>query len=227
MIYVFDQFDYYNSEKMDILYRFLPPKRKKKALSYFFLKDRKLCCLSYLLLIYGMISEGLVRYDISSFVDFQIDKNGKPFINDQNSIQFNISHCDKAVACGISCHPIGVDVQDFDTQVDEDTMRLAFSVNEISDIHKSASIECSIARYWAIKESYYKCLGTGINDNMDQIDFSVFHSDNFIKEGLSFGILKMKNYYLSVCERKLSSEKLNVFNISPQQLEEVLFSFLL
>lgn len=220
MLYIFDQLEYYDNEKTEKMISILPPKRRKKAASYRFLKDKRLCCMAYYLFIYGMINEGLLAKGDSALIDFDYNDNGKPSICGKN-IEFNISHCDEAVACVIADNPIGVDVQNFDTGIDMDTMRMIFSENEISDIQSSKDNNYSISRYWVIKESYLKCIGTGINDNMSQLDFSSFSSDSFNKDGYSYIIKRMKNYYLSVCERRMSIEDAEICIISPQQIDEL------
>lgn len=42
----------------------------------------------------------------------KIDSNDKPYLPGHPGIHFNLSHCEKAVFCGISKYPIGVDIQD-------------------------------------------------------------------------------------------------------------------
>lgn len=226
MLYIFDQLEYYDNEKTEKMISILPPERRKKAASYRFLKDRRLCCIAYFLFIYRIINEGLLAKDDSALIDFNHDDNGKPFICEK-SIEFNISHCDEAAACVIADNPIGVDVQNFDTGINKDMMQMIFSENEISDILSSKDNDYSISQYWVIKESYLKCLGTGINDNMSQIDFSSFFSDSFNKDGYSFTIKRMKNYCLSVCEKRMSVEDVEICIISPQQIDELIVALCL
>lgn len=108
------------------------------------------------------------------------------YLKGMESLHFNISHCNKSVSCGISEYPIGVDVQDYEETVNENIMKLVFSDAEIKDIQKSAIPEKCFTRYWTLKESYYKCIGTGLLDDMKEKNFAIGAGDQFCVEGFCF-----------------------------------------
>ena len=83
---------------------------------------------------------------------------------------YNISHSDSVAVCGISDHPIGIDLQ----KIPKDTHRILriakrfFSaeeqeaLNKMNDANESEALCRLFCRYWTARESYIKLTGRGL-----------------------------------------------------------------
>ena len=98
---------YCNVEDLDLNkgYGLVSSYRRDKISRYRFDRDKKLSCGVYLLLDKMLNEEGF------SNPEFKIGKYGKAYISNYENIYFNLSHCNKIVACGISDMKIGIDVE--------------------------------------------------------------------------------------------------------------------
>lgn len=62
--------------------------------------------IAYLLLRYGLRKE----YGINENVVLSEGSCGKPYLSNYPFVHFNLSHCDKGVACMISDSAVGIDI---------------------------------------------------------------------------------------------------------------------
>ena len=130
-----------------------------------------------------------------------IEKNeyGKPYIKQYPNIYFNISHCEKLIACSIDEFNNGIDVElirEFDRYVAE---RIC-SKEELEEINSSKYPERSFFSYWTLKESLGKALGVGLNYDTKKTTFvidnnKIYCSNNKFKYKL-FRVFQ--NYLLAV-----------------------------
>jgi len=221
MVYLLDELDEFNENEIYEMLKIMPLNRINQFHRYRFFKDKRLCILAYLLFLYGMMREEKWKMGDFIKVPFELGADGKPYLKGLESLYFNISHCDKSIVCGISEYPIGVDVQDYEEIVDENMMRFVFSDIEIKEIQESTDPERSFTRYWTLKESYYKCIGTGLLDDMRSKNFAVGQGDQFYIEGFYFYTRAMQSYQLSVCEEKENSESLGLIWVSAKEIKEM------
>lgn len=222
MVYLLDDLDVFEKKEIYEALQFMPLQRVKQFHRYRFFKDKRLCVLAYLLFLYGIMQEKKGRLHDFTKIPFELGTNGKPYLKGMQSFYFNISHCDKSVSCGISAYPIGVDVQDYEETVNENVMKLVFSDAEIKDIQKSVIPEKCFTRYWTLKESYYKCIGTGLLDDMKEKNLAIGAGDQFCLEGFCFYTKTMQSYQLSVCEEKTNSESIKLILVSAQEIKEMM-----
>ena len=101
-----------------------------------------------------------------------ISETGKPYSN--SAIEFNSSSTDNASVLIVSrSNPVGIDVECI--KKSDDTMLIAknyFSKNE-NDILKKISFDPeTFLTYWTRREAFLKMIGTGLIDEMKQLDFS-------------------------------------------------------
>lgn len=185
----------------------LPPRRREKAENYFFRRDRANCAAAYALMRYMLMRFGGV--DVSS--DWEIGKNGKPYLPSCPGVHFNISHCEKAVACALHSSEIGVDVQDCISDV-SGISSLVLCERELELLSTCDVPEDIFSRLWSIKESCVKCLGDGISDNLRKLDFSDLPSRGE-KYSLQFYTQRLSGIYLSVCSPLLP--RINLIRLSP------------
>ncbi len=128
---------------------------------------------------------------------------GKPFFPDYPDIHFNYSHSKNYVACGLSDHEIGVDIEDI-RKVKESLIRNISHVNEYWWIKQAETEDELYDRtilLWTIKESYLKQKGTGINCRLNSLDFSsvLYQNRNGIYEDQYIKVKKINSSYLCFC----------------------------
>ena len=116
------------------------------------------------------------------------DEKGKPYL-DKDYI--SISHSGEYVVVAISEKEIGVDIQKIEYR--EKVVSL-FS-EEVKDAHM-------FTRLWALKESYGKYLGIGLNKEILKKDFSEFvYDDLFIFDKLFFCVKEIEDFICAICTK--------------------------
>ena len=177
----------------------IPEERLIKAERYNRVSDNILCKLAYYVFAYGMEKEYGVP--IGSKLRWENAENGKPFFSGYPYINFNISHCEKAVFCGLSNYPIGVDVQDVISDT-ESLWHMVCTDGERERLKASSEPDKLFTWFWCLKEAYLKHNGTGITDELCRIDFSDFESRSFKKYGLVFSAFEMSGCCFAVCGKE-------------------------
>jgi len=124
-----------------------------------------------------LVTRALVRTSLSAYfqvepADWRFGKNGfgKPEINfpeEAGPVQFNISHCEGLITCGITRqHDIGVDVEDANrpTRATFESLSSYFSATEMADMAQLPADQQAqrFFDYWTLKESYIKARGMGL-----------------------------------------------------------------
>lgn len=97
-------------------------------------------------------------------------KYGKPFVLGERNFHFNISHSGLWILCAVFCDEIGIDIQCLNSN------KLSFfeglyKKEEVS-VAKKYILYRKLLYYtaiWTIKESYFKLLGTGINEQLENL----------------------------------------------------------
>lgn len=199
MIYYMEDIDQFTSEMCNQYLSLLPLERQQKVQRYLREIDQKLAIISYLLLLYGLRQE----YGITESVRWMYDTNQKPYLIDYPHIHFNISHCECAAAVAISNQEIGVDVQNV-SRYDAALASSVCSTSEFELLSQSTQPDVLFIRYWALKESYLKKIGTGIIKGMKHLDFSTASTLTFSQYDCHFHLLQRSHYYLSICSTHLS-----------------------
>lgn len=185
--YIFDAIEDVPDKWFERAIGIVSAKRRIKALSYINPLDQKLSILAELLLLYALYQEGVV----GSLPEISEGPYGKPYFKKYPSLYFNISHCHKSVACVICDTPVGVDVENSDFY-SPDIARMVLSEYEMKNVCAAESPEQEFSRYWTMKESYLKYLGTGLCDNMSTL-FNTIQGVHFQTTYYS------KGYTCSVC----------------------------
>lgn len=182
---------------------YIPDERIKRANNYHHNSDRILCMLAYYAFAYGMER----RYGVSmkSRLNWNTNKSGKPFLTEYSYINFNISHCSKAVFCGFSREPIGVDVQDIICNT-EPLLPLVCTENERKRLETSNAPDKLFTWFWCLKEAYFKQKGTGITAELNKIDFSDFEGKVLKKYELYFSAFEISGCCFAVCGKEAFTE---------------------
>lgn len=167
----------------------IPSRIREKALRFYKLSDQN----NYLAarwILFTLTQQAGINIP---FGDFEISKNGKPFISGFSS--FNISHCNGMVAVALSGGDIGIDVEHIDASRSLDHFRGVFSPQEIAAIERNGAN--AFYHFWTNKEAVLKCTGEGmatlsiikqINQKNDHL-FTHQYQDYFFK---SFMVLQSK-----------------------------------
>jgi len=162
-ISLFDDMTLCTDVEVEHMLSLVPGQRRSAALRYRHTFGRFACLKSYLMLSELLSSEfGLEEFRM------EVGTHGKPFIPDRPDIQFNLSHCQKAIAVVVSDKPVGLDVESF-RRFSDGLLYKAMNESEIAEIVASESPEEVFAAYWTRKEAVFKLIGTGITDDLHSI----------------------------------------------------------
>jgi len=142
----------------------LPPEEDERIARYKKADDRRA----------RRAAHGLVRHCLGHFLDrpprdlhFTRDEKGRPFLNDAEGIDFNLSHSGPWIAVGMSrAGRIGVDVQDGSETFDWKTVSRAFlHDSEIASLHQldPAKQASAALELWCLKEAFLKASGEGLS----------------------------------------------------------------
>lgn len=174
MLYAFTNISDFSIEDLKASYTYLSKQRIDKVSQYKYFKDQRLSALAYLLLRYALITE----YNIEEYPEFTFGEYGKPFLKNDNRIFFNMSHSNEGILCGVSENEIGVDITDIDPD-NLDCFKSAMHLEEQEKIKNDAMPAKIFSRYWALKESYLKCIGVGIGPILKTLNFAPYGSQQF------------------------------------------------
>ena len=103
-----------------------------------------------------------IEYGLSELPEISFAEFGKPYFKTFPGIHFNISHCEKAVACIISEHPVGIDIEVINP-FDKDLAEFISNKCELGAILSHAEPSLLFTILWTKKESYCKLTGKGLD----------------------------------------------------------------
>lgn len=153
----------------EMLLDFISESRKNYILRYHFEVDRRLS-------LYAAL---LTRMQLSIYTKIPADQlifekgaHKKPYLCNDSNVHFNYSHTKSCILLGISDTPIGVDIERV-KDVPYSIMNSIFHPEEIKYIvqSKDEAIKSScFFQIWTKKEALLKYNGTGLTENMKQIN---------------------------------------------------------
>ena len=184
MVYIFDRLDQYTDEAYEAHLASLPAWRREKALKYKKLDDRKRCVLAFALLQRALRDE----YGITEVPEFVYNEFGKPSLPNL-PIHFSISHCKDAVACAVSDHNIGIDVESI-VPYNPDVARRVCTADELKMLEQSSNKDVDFIKLWTVKEAISKYEGMGLSLQFSEIDVSKYavHTNMFKSKKLVLSI---------------------------------------
>ena len=156
MIYLYDTFENYSDEKYLKHLNALPAWRREKTLQYKKLDDRKRSVLTFVLLQRALREE----YGITEVPEFVYNEFGKPSFSNL-PIHFSLSHCKDAVACAVSNHNIGIDVETI-VPYNPDVARRICTAAELKMLTQSEDKDVDFIKLWTMKEAISKYEGMGL-----------------------------------------------------------------
>lgn len=150
---------------------YVSPEKQKRIKKFHFYQDAVNC----------LLGDILARVEISRITDtgmgqieFEFNEYGKPFVVGNSSIQFNISHAGRYIACVIAEGPVGIDIE----LIKNADMKIAerfFTPNETAYIMDGQQ-NTRFYEVWTKKESRIKWEGKGLHKPLPS--FSVFESNS-------------------------------------------------
>lgn len=166
--------------------------RREQALKFKYELGQRLCVRAYQLLKQALKEEyGIVENPV-----FAYNEHGKPSIEGHPEIYFNLSHCKEAVACVVSDHPVGIDVETFRSCKDS-LVRYTMSDEEIQQIETAERPDVAFIRLWTMKEATLKLIGTGISDDLKTtINHQLYR----------YTTVERAQYIYTVCEKKVHAQ---------------------
>ena len=185
MVYIFDRLDQYTDEVYEAHLSSLPVWRKEKALQYKKLDDRKRSVLAFVLLQRALREE----YSIAEVPEFVYNEFGKPSLPNL-PIHFSLSHCKDAIACAVSDHNIGIDVESI-APYNPDVARRVCTAAELEMLEQSANKDVDFIKLWTMKEAISKYEGMGLS-----LPFCEIKTENY---AVASRILGESNCIVSVC----------------------------
>jgi 4'-phosphopantetheinyl transferase len=154
--------------------------------------------------------------------NYHYDAKGKPIL-DEESVYISLSHSGRYVACAISQHPIGIDIQ-WQKETSTKVIEKVLTKNQRDMIATMPPKKQNDAYYdfWCLKESYFKLTGEGSIRQPIEFEFSNLGG----RLGITKGELNLQNYStvpgysLGVCVDGPLPHC--IFQVSAQKMEEVL-----
>ena len=198
-----------NKEVYEKAYNSLSKQRKEKVDKFKFLKDKKLSILSEVLL-----KKAFNSLNINSSFNYKYNKQGKPYLEDIDSIKFNISHSGDYAICLLSKDEVGCDIEEI-KNINLNIANKFFYNTEYTSIFNSSNKIDTFYRYWTLKESFIKSLGLGLS--LDLNSFEILLNDPIsVKQSINnnkyyFKEIDIQGYKCSLC--LLNDVDIKIINI--------------
>lgn len=195
-------YEYY----IDFLFNFVDENKKRKALRYVHKEDR----------IRTLIADVMVRSYLckkynykNDVICYKYNEFNKPYLNNKENINFNVSHSGKYVVAAFDDEEVGVDVEKINR--DMEYMKIAESfftegeVKRIKNLNEEERAE-EFFNLWTLKESYVKFKGRGLSISLNFFDIvkdkdNVYYLEN--EKDIYFNTFNIdEEYKLSCCSLK-------------------------
>ena len=99
-----------------------------------------------------------------------VTDRGKPYFTD-GSAHFSISHTKRHVFCILKDHPVGLDAEEMDRQIDPGLAEKILSPEEKLRFQKAADPRTALLKLWVLKEADAKFTGQGLRGYPNHTDF--------------------------------------------------------
>lgn len=127
-----------------------------------------------------IVLKNMLKHFDLKLPEIYLSDSGKPFFKD-SKIFFNYSHSKNYIACAISLHEVGIDIEETNISI-SDTI-----VKKYLDNEKDNSKRIEI---WVKKESYSKLKGLGLQIGFQNVKLDELKEQNFF--------IKEKQYMFSI-----------------------------
>lgn len=136
-----------------------------------------------------LIASAYLKIDTKN-IRFLTNQYGKPYVENNDGLLFNVSHSGDWVVIAFANHEIGVDVQglSIDKKMDfANIAKHAFHKDEIYYINEANEEEKHVRFYdiWCVKEAIIKARGIGLYGNLtDFCVLPIYHDKSFVVDNL-------------------------------------------
>ncbi|MGA4721900.1 4'-phosphopantetheinyl transferase family protein [Fictibacillus nanhaiensis] len=151
-------------------------------------------------------------------IKFDLNKYGKPCLQNVKEFSFNLSHSGEWVVCATHHSDIGIDVEMIQP-IDLNIASQFFTKEEYNDLISKKDHQRLEYFYdlWTLKESYIKAIGNGLHIPLDSFTIRKNFSNNFILQNTN----SEHSWYFKQYELDLRY-KLSVCSMSNSFPEQVL-----
>ncbi len=188
----------FNKEKFYELSKFVSQTKLNKINEHQNCMDKKLSLYAEIAVKLIIAKELKIDYKKISIV---VDELGKPYIENERNINFNISHAKNIIVIGISNNSIGVDIE-FECINGTKIAERFFTRKEYEYIKENVNPGEAFLEIWTKKEAYIKCSGIGLRAPLNSfcvLDTSL--KDKFITFKRDIYVV---NFYDGISNKELS-----------------------
>lgn len=155
------------NDYMDECYApYLTESRREEALKRKRPRERQLCLAAEILLNRALELSGT---DVAIPAVYSRNPYGKPYLPLHTGIHINWSHSGTWAVCAISDREVGIDLQDSGKEPKEALVRRMLQPEELAFYERvpEEQRKSIFYRYWTVKESFLKAVGTGFHMSLD------------------------------------------------------------
>lgn len=154
--------------------------QKKRFLGYWLLKE--------LLLVNGLNLNNLNQISFGKFK--------KPYFLNETNLHFNLSYSGDLAICALSNHPIGIDIEKINPNINLENYKSVFVEKIWDNIFTSDTPLLSFYTHWTLMEAVIKADGNGITGSIHQILYGK-KSITFNNIAREFAYIPTKNDFIS------------------------------
>ena len=131
-----------------------------------------------------------VLSELFGLQEFEIIREGKPYVKGIKECHFNLSHSGDWLLLAVGDAPVGADIEKI-TKIRPKTMEQYFTQSEQDEVKKNGA--ASFFEIWTQKESYVKYTGEGIKGLSKELSYP---------DDIAFFSQTYEDYQISVCTKK-------------------------
>ena len=165
------------------------PEKRERILRYRLEDDRCRGLAAWTLAVRMLRTEGALDLTLAC------SPAGKPFLSCHPELHFNLSHGGELAVCAVSDRPVGADAEPLLTP-DPALAAYAFSEEEQQWLAAQEDAALAFTRLWVRKESYLKCLGTGLSYPLREL---TLHPGREEERGCRFTEKEIRGHRISLC----------------------------
>lgn len=120
-----------------------------------------------------------------------LTQRGKPYFTD-SPLHFSITHTSKHVFCALSDHPVGIDAEEIDRDVNLRLAERILSPDEMAQYLAAEDKRLALLTFWVLKEAAAKASGEGLRGFPNHTDFSLDDPRVQIRDGCLLAVIETK-----------------------------------
>ena len=111
------------------------------------------------------------EYGITRLPEISVTSYGKPYFFIYPELHFNYSHSKHAAACVLSKQAVGIDLEQVRNYSEKTAQRFC-SQGEWIWLQRQPDLNKAWIRIWTMKEAWLKFRGTGLREDLRNLDFT-------------------------------------------------------